>query len=98
MLEGPCLMREAATSALDRARIPWRIAFTSASLAGVWAAVGAGLGVTVRTAIGIPPRLKVLGRMPKLPQIELDLHRAATRSAAVARLENLLAEHVRALA
>jgi hypothetical protein len=36
--------------------------------------------------------------MPKLPQIELDLHRAATRSAAVARLENLLAEHVRALA
>ncbi len=38
--------------ALEKARIPWRLAFTSPSLSGVWAAVAAGLGVTVRTRAG----------------------------------------------
>ncbi|MGN6525581.1 MAG: LysR substrate-binding domain-containing protein [Burkholderiaceae bacterium] len=98
MLEAPCLMRDAATAALDRARIPWRVAFTSASLAGVWAAVGAGLGVTVRTALGLPGRLQVLGALPALPQVGLELHRpAAAPSPVVARLERLLAEHVKAM-
>jgi DNA-binding transcriptional LysR family regulator len=99
MLEAPCLMRDAATAALDRARIPWRIAFTSASLAGVWAAVGAGLGVTVRTALALPAPLRVLSALPALPQIGLDIHRAHAEPApVVARLERLLAEHVKALA
>ena len=35
-LEAPCLLRTAATNALDRAGIPWRLAFTSPSLAGLW--------------------------------------------------------------
>ena len=30
MLEAPCLLRSAATAALDRAGVPWRVAFTSA--------------------------------------------------------------------
>ncbi|HEX7690726.1 MAG TPA: LysR family transcriptional regulator, partial [Burkholderiaceae bacterium] len=76
----------------------WRVAFTSASLAGVWAAVGAGLGVTVRTALGLPARLQVLGALPALPQVGLDLHRPdAEPSPVVARLERLLAEHVKAM-
>ena len=99
MLEAPCLMRDAAIAALDRSRIPWRVAFTSPSLAGVWAAVDAGLGVTVRTAIGVPPALQVLARLPALPRIGLDVHRAeAEPSPVVARLEQLLTQHVQALA
>lgn len=99
MLEAPCLMRDAAVAALDRARIPWRVAFTSASLAGVWAAVGAGLGVTVRTSLGLPGRLQVLAQLPALPQVGLDVHRPnAEPSPVVTRLERLLAEHVQALA
>ena len=98
MLEAPCLMRDAAIAALNRARIPWRVAFTSPSLAGIWAAVGAGLGVTVRTAIGVPPTLQVLAGLPGLPHIGLDVHRAdAAPSPPVSRLEDLLAEHVQAL-
>jgi DNA-binding transcriptional LysR family regulator len=97
VLEAPCLMRDAATAALDRARIPWRVAFTSPSLAGVWAAVGAGLGLTVRTAVGLPAGLQVLPRLPALPQIGLDLHRAeAAPSPVVSRLEHLVAEHLQA--
>lgn len=76
MLEAPCLMRSAATAALDRAGIAWRVAFTSPSLGGVWAAVAAGLGVTVRTAIGVPAHLRLLDGdgWPALPTLGLSLH------------------------
>jgi DNA-binding transcriptional LysR family regulator len=91
VLDGQCVFRSAAVAALGKARIPWRIAFTSPSLSGIWAAVAAGLGVTVRTRAGLPAAVKVLKTLPRLPQIGLNLHRAdAEGSAAVRRLEGLL--------
>ena len=85
MMDAPCLMRSAATAALDRAGIPWRVAFTSASLGGVWSAVAAGLGVTVRTAIGVPAHLRLLddAALPALPAVGLSLHCAALEPAPV---------------
>ncbi|MGV7210857.1 LysR substrate-binding domain-containing protein [Oxalobacteraceae bacterium A2-2] len=88
MFEAPCLMRTAATTALDRAGIAWRIAFTSPSLAGVWAAVAAGLGVTVRTGAGMPPGLRLLDAasgLPPLPMAGLSLHSAEAEPCAAAR-------------
>ena len=83
MLEAPCMMRSTATTLLDRAGIPWRIAFTSPSLSGVWAAVAAGLGVTVRTEIGLPSNICVLDSntiaLPSLPMLGLTLHRAEAK-------------------
>lgn len=75
MLDAPCLMRAAAIEALDRAGIAWRIAFTSTSLSGVWAAVAAGLGVTVRTPVGMPATVRMLesSALPTLPHIGLSL-------------------------
>lgn len=64
MLEPPCLLRSAAIDTLDRAGIAWRMAFTSASLAGVWAAVAAGLGVTLRTPLGLPSRVSAWTTAP----------------------------------
>ena len=97
MLEAPCLMRSAATAALDHANIPWRIAFTSASLAGIWAAVAAGLGVSLRTPLGLPAGVRALAphetRLPALGSLGLCLHRAeAAPSAAVERLASILAQ------
>jgi DNA-binding transcriptional LysR family regulator len=79
MMEAPCMMRAAATAALDRAGVSWRIAFSSPSLGGVWAAVAAGLGVTVRTALALPPSLRVLDApgLPPLQEVGLRLHRGA---------------------
>jgi DNA-binding transcriptional LysR family regulator len=97
VLEAPCLMRSTATAALDKAGRPWRIAFTSPSLAGIWAAVDAGLGITVRTRAGLPQRLTALPELPRLPAIGLGLHRSdAEPSGPVQRLEALLQAHVRA--
>lgn len=96
--ESPCLMRSAATGALDRAGIPWRLAFTSASLSGIWAAVGAGLGLTVRTPAGLPKHLRVVDGMPELPTIGLLLHRSeAAPSAPVRELEEIILNNLNGL-
>jgi len=78
MLEEPCAFRRAALAALDEVGIPWRIVLVSASLAAVRAAVGAGLGVTVRTAEFIQSLGGVaheIEQLPKLPQKQLCLYR-----------------------
>src|SRR5579862_6535544 len=53
LFEGNCFCRTTAIDALDAAGLPWRVAFTSPSLHGLWAAVEAGLAVTVRTQMGL---------------------------------------------
>ena len=97
MLEAPCLMRTAAIAALDHAGMPWRIAFTSASLSGIWAAVAAGLGVSLRTPFGLPSSVRALAphetSLPALGTLGLCLHRAdAEPSPAVDRLANIIAQ------
>jgi DNA-binding transcriptional LysR family regulator len=99
VLDAPCLMRTAATSALDRAGVPWRVAFTSASLAGTWAAVKAGLGVSVRTPFGLPADLCALDAqdadLPPLPQLGLALYRSEPESEPpVARLAELILQRL----
>lgn len=95
MMEAPCMMRSQAIAALDAAGIPWRIAFSSASLGGVWAAAAAGLGVTVRTGLVLPPGVRVLdgAALPALPVVGLRLHRAeAQLSAPAQRLHDIVLE------
>ena len=74
MFDAPCIMRSAATQALDAAQLPWRIALTSPSVAGLWAAVAAGLGVTLRTRIGLPSHLTVVSGLPEMPSLGYVLH------------------------
>jgi DNA-binding transcriptional LysR family regulator len=101
VLDAPCLMRTAAIHALDRAGLAWRIAFTSASLAGTWAAVKAGLGISVRTPLGVPADLHPMdakeAALPALPQLGLALYRSEAESTpAVARLAELILQRLAA--
>ncbi len=76
MYEPPCFFREGAITALDRARVPWCITFTSPSLHGLWAAVEAGLGITLRTSVGLPPGVRALDEslgLPAAPDTALEL-------------------------
>ncbi len=93
--EPPCDFRSAGVAALDTAGIPWRLAFTTPSLAGLWAAVAAGLGVSLRTPAGLPDTVRVLAAsewsLPPLPQITLSLLAAdAPPPPAVAMLGSIL--------
>jgi DNA-binding transcriptional LysR family regulator len=82
LFDGGCMLCSLATDALDRAGIAWRIALTSPSLAGLWAAAAAGLGITVRTRYGVPSSVRKLDPaehgLPPLPTLGLSLLRASS--------------------
>ncbi len=93
--EPPCVFRDIGINALDAVGIPWRIAFTTSSLSGLWAAVEAGLGITLRTAVTLPPGLSALDPLqcglPPLPRISLALHAAQSNpSKAITSLAEIL--------
>lgn len=79
-LEAPCLLRRIGCDHLDRAGIAWRLAFETPSLGGLWAATAAGLGVALRTPIGLPQDVQILNPqdhgLPPLPSLGLVLHRS----------------------
>ncbi len=63
--------------------------FVSHSLNGIWAAVQAGLGLTIRTRIGMPGNLRVAGLLPSPGSLAVNLQqtpREGQHSAAVALL------------
>ncbi|AWN42307.1 LysR substrate-binding domain-containing protein [Methylobacterium durans] len=75
----PDVYRKRALSALDVAQRLWRIVYTSPSLAGLQAAVQAGLGVTVLPTEMVPAGLISVStrlHLPKLPDTEIVLYRA----------------------
>jgi DNA-binding transcriptional LysR family regulator len=99
-LEAPCLLRTIATKVLDHADIGWRVSFVSPSLGGLWAATAAGLGITVRTPLGLPDKVRPLlpneAGLPSLPKLDLVLHRAeAEANPATKRLASLILQAVR---
>lgn len=99
--DAPCAFRSAAVTALEADQISWRHAFASPSLAGLWAAVTAGLGVTPRTREAVPHHLRVLdpiaAGLPALGAIDVALHvSGASQNAAADRLRALLLEAIAA--
>ncbi|MCK6441581.1 LysR substrate-binding domain-containing protein [Elstera cyanobacteriorum] len=88
-----CAFRPHAFDALDRAGIPWRIAYTGSSFAGILSAVSAGLAVTVLARGTIPPGFRLLGEaegLPPLPKTDIALYQRDNLSPAA----RLFARHV----
>lgn len=90
----PCVYRGRATAALDKARRPWRVAYSCGSLAGAHAAVRAGLGISVLPKDMVPADLLVLEEgvhaLPELPDTEIALVARAGLSPPAQRL----ADHI----
>ena len=103
LFDDACLFCAAATEALDRAGLAWVTAFSSHTLGGVWAGVGAGFGLTARTRIGLPATVQALDAgtagLPALPSIRLALFRKDARlDGPAARLAAILASEAREIA
>jgi DNA-binding transcriptional LysR family regulator len=71
---GPCIFRNVALEALNGISRPWRIVLSTPSLAGMRAALRAGLGIGVRTERWLEADLKIIeSELPSLPDVELVL-------------------------
>lgn len=86
----PCVYRKRATRALDKAKMPWRIAYTCGALSGALAAVKAGLGVAVLPKDMVPGGLHVSdrGRLPDLKDTEIALLQTNNLSLPARRLKD----------
>ena len=90
-----CLYRNRAIHSLEAAGRAWHIAYTSPNLAGVQAAVSAGLGVSILSAAAILADHQILRAKDGFPSVgdtELALVAAPDASPATRRLADLLAE------
>ena len=99
LFEPPCVFREVATEILGKANRSWRQVFVSPSLAGTWAAVEAGLGLSIRTRIGLPGNLTSQARLSgtrQLPLVDVTvLQRPFPATPVVVRLRDLLVQSLR---
>jgi DNA-binding transcriptional LysR family regulator len=88
--EAPCFFRKRMIDTLEAEKRPFRMAFTTASLDGLWAAVAAGLGVTLRVSGGdLPDSVRPMEAglpMPPDPFIDLCLHSRPGAQPAIRRL------------
>lgn len=73
VFSAPCLFRQTALDALQDYGIPARIAMTSHSLGGLAATIEAGLGIGLRSPLGLPAGVVGL-RDPRLPAITRHVH------------------------
>jgi DNA-binding transcriptional LysR family regulator len=97
VLDPPCGYIEAATQALRREGRPYTIVLRTPSLAGLRAALEAGLAVGCRTALMKSGSIEVLGpaeRLPALPDIAFALHAPRPMGPAVRRLAGLVRQVV----
>jgi len=97
-----CVFRERALEALSEAGRNWQVVYTSMSLTGQQAIVGAGLAVTALIPSMISPQLRQLGEeagLPDLPNVEIALHRRPGRpTEAVRRLSEMVEQRLSAAA
>jgi len=90
-----CIFREWALKALDDQGKNYRIAYQSPSVAGILAAVSAGLAVTILATSIVPPDARVLGPaegFPPLPETTIALQQATGSTSPVIAS---MARHIR---
>ncbi|RKN35878.1 LysR family transcriptional regulator [Streptomyces hoynatensis] len=77
LFSNPCTWRTSVLESMERAGRRWRVAFESNGLAGVLAAVRAGLGVAALLPGNLEPAMACheAGVLPTLPDVELGLAR-----------------------
>jgi DNA-binding transcriptional LysR family regulator len=98
VLGAQCIFRKRAIQQLEAAKIQYRVAATSHSLDGLWAALLGGLGVTARTALNLREGLvssQSLHELPPLGSLPVTLHRGAhANGIASDRMAALLTEAI----
>jgi DNA-binding transcriptional LysR family regulator len=93
LFDHPCLFRQITLRTLEVHKQRWRLALTTPSLPGIWAAVRASHGVTARISQRIPEGVHEVGAvfdLPQLPPIELRMLEADQLSPAAADLRDIL--------
>ncbi|MFC0776973.1 LysR family transcriptional regulator [Flavobacterium sp. HJSW_4] len=86
LFDAPCIFREIGIEALQKANLSWRPVLTASSVTGIWAAIRVGLGITIRTEIGLPfdcIAFPLSSNLPVLPKISIFILMQSNNSSLV---------------
>ena len=95
MFQSDCVFRKYAFQSLDSIGRAYRVAYQSASTAGILAAVSAGLAVTVIASSVIPPEIRTLGPEEGLPPLPVTPIVLATVSGKKSTVATTMAKFIR---
>ncbi len=90
----PCVYRERALNTLAKNNIPSRIVYTSPSLAGILAAVKAGLGLAILPTYLISSELKKDESLPQLEDAQISLLVQESPTSALKTLAKYMIGHI----
>lgn len=90
----PCVYRQRAIHSLDENSIPWRIVYTSPSLAGTLAAVRAKLGISVLPQKMVPKDFQIIKDLPQLQDAQIAILKQDNASDATSELANYVVDHI----
>lgn len=79
LIDSPCVFRNEALAALNKAERPWQETFETTTLGGIRAALRAGLGITARSIEMLAPDLKVVDKELSLPTLPSICYRLYSR-------------------
>jgi DNA-binding transcriptional LysR family regulator len=94
MFNTDCFCRVWACNALDVQQKPYRVAYSSPSLAAIMAVVGVGLAVTAQLQSLITPGLRIIGEAEGLPLLPLANIMLLRNSNTQSPMTDALAEHI----
>jgi DNA-binding transcriptional LysR family regulator len=94
MFNTDCFCRVWACNALDAQSKPYRVAYSSPSLAAIMAVVGVGLAVTAQLQSLITPGLRIIGEAEGLPLLPLANIMLLRNSNTLSPMTDALAEHI----
>jgi DNA-binding transcriptional LysR family regulator len=90
----PCVYRQTAIDTLNREGIRWRIVYTSPSLTGTFAAVKAGLGISVLPFKMIPKDIQITPNLPALKDAQIAFLEQENGSKAASALATYVIDHI----
>jgi len=90
----PCVYRQRAIDTLNKEGIRWRIVYTSPSLTGTFAAVKAGLGISILPLNMIPRELQIVRGLPALKDAQIALLKQENLSESGSALANYVVDHI----
>lgn len=90
----PCVYRQRAIEALNQSGLRWRIVYTSPSLTGTFAAVKAGLGISILPFNMVPKEFQIIKDLPKLKDAQIALLKQDNASDAAKELAVYVQNHI----
>jgi DNA-binding transcriptional LysR family regulator len=90
----PCVYRQRAIDALNSIGRPWRIVYSSPSVAGTIAAVKAGLGVSVMPEKMVPKHLWIIDDLPELTDAQIALLKKEELKEAAKVFSTYVSDHI----